>query len=120
MKYFSFKLFNLIVKVVRVPEDWCKGFITPVYKSGDPGNYRPLCVLSCLDFFLTNILNARLQNVLTRIKIIHVTQNGAIDKHRTTDHILTSLISKNVSSSSQRKICGCFVDFKKAYDLVWH
>ena len=38
------------------------------------------------------------------------------------DHILTlkTLIDKNVTQKSNKKIYACFVDFKKAFDSVWH
>jgi hypothetical protein len=38
------------------------------------------------------------------------------------DHIFTlkTLIDKNVTQKSNKKIYACFVDFKKAFDSVWH
>ena len=60
------KLFNLILKVGKVPVTMCKGLITPVHKKGDPSNpdnFRPICVLSCLCKFLTNLLNHRLASI---------------------------------------------------------
>ena len=64
----------------------------------------------------------RLQNVLKKCKIIHCAQTGFTEKYRTTDHIITlkSLISEHVLSVNRGRIYGCFVDFMKAYDAVWH
>ena len=64
----------------------------------------------------------RLQDVLKKCKIIHCAQIGFTEQHRTKDHIVTlkSLISKHISSVNRGRIYGCFVDFKKAYDSVWH
>ena len=45
------KLFNLILQSGKMPDIWCQGLITPIYKSGDksdPTNYRGICVSSCL------------------------------------------------------------------------
>ncbi|KAL9982766.1 hypothetical protein ACROYT_G004864 [Oculina patagonica] len=45
------KLFNLILRSGHMPDVWCQGLITPIYKSGDksdPTNYRGICVSSCL------------------------------------------------------------------------
>ena len=55
-------------------------------------------------------------------KIINPVQIGFVENHRTTDHIFTlkTVISKHVSATRQDKIYACFVDFKKAYDTVWH
>ena len=119
------KLFNLALTVGEVPNIWCKGLITPVFKNGDafnPENYRPICVLSCLCKFFTNALNIRLSESTKRCKIIDHVQIGFSENHRTTDHIFTlkSIIFKNVSNSTRGKVYSCFVDFKKAFDTVWH
>ena len=73
------KLFNLILKTGIVPRIWCKGSITLVHKKGDPSNpdnFRPICVLSCLSRFLTNILNSRLMDVCKKHNLIHASQIG--------------------------------------------
>ena len=55
-------------------------------------------------------------------KIKSPVQIGFVENYRTTDHIFTlkPVISKYVSATRQGKIYVCFVDFKKAYDTVWH
>ena len=76
---------------------------------------------SCLCKFFTNLLNSRLYTLM-KGKIINPVQIGFVENHRTTDHIFTlkMIISKHVSAMRQSKIYACFVDFKKAYDTVWH
>ena len=119
------KLFNLILKVRKVPVTWCKGLITPVHKKGDPSNpdnFRPICVLSCLCKFLTNVLNHRLASISKKEKLIHVTQIGFQEGCRTTDYIFSvkTLVDKHAIGKPRRKLYACFLDFKKAYDSVWH
>ena len=73
------KLFNLILKTGIVPRIWCKGLITPEHKNGDPSNpdnFRPICVLSCLCKFSTNILNSRLMDLCKKHNLIHALQIG--------------------------------------------
>ena len=43
-------------------------------------------------------------------------------KSRTTDHIfsLKTLCNKYVKGKKGGKVFVCFVDFKKAYDSIWH
>ena len=56
-------LLNSILISGKMPETWCRGLITPIYKSGDrsdPPNYRGICVSSCLGKLLCSILNQRL------------------------------------------------------------
>ena len=119
------KLFNLILKVGKVPVTWCKGLITPIHKKGDPSNpddFWPICVLSCLCKFLTNLLNHRLSSINKKEKLIHVTQIGFQDGYRTTDHIfsLKTLVDKHAIGKPRGKLYACFLDFKKAYDSAWH
>ena len=57
------RLFNLILQSGKMPDIWCQGLITPIYKSGDksdPTNYRVICVSSCLGKLFSSILNQRL------------------------------------------------------------
>ena len=44
-------MFNKLLTLGHVPEEWCCGLITPIYKKGsklDPDNYRTICVLIAL------------------------------------------------------------------------
>ena len=116
---------NFILKVGKVPVTWCKGLITLIHKKGDssnPDNFRPICVLSCLCKFLTNLLNHRLASISKKEKLIHVTQIGFQEGYRTTDHIFSfkTLVDKHAIGKPRRKLYVCFLDFKKAYDSVWH
>ena len=118
------KLFNLILRSGIFPIDWCEGLITPIFKSGDKkdaNNYRGICVSSCLGKLLCSILNRRLQAFVKTKKLLHPSQIGFLPGHRTADHVLTlrTLIDKHVNHRKE-PIYACFVDFKKAFDSVWH
>ena len=81
----------------------------------DPNNYRGICVSSCLGKLFCSILNDRIQPYLRNHKPIHKSQIGS-------DHLFTlkSLIDSHVTYSSRGKVFACFVDLKKAFDIVWH
>ena len=81
-----------------------------------------ICVLSCTCEFFCNTLNTRLTGSLTINNIIHKTQICFFENRRTSDHVFTlkSAIYKHVNTASRGRIHGCLVDFKKAYDSVWH
>ena len=53
--------------------------------------------------------------------ILHKSQIGFLANNRTADHVLTlrTLIDKYVHCHKE-KIYACFVDFRKAFDSVWH
>ena len=106
------------------PKTWCEGLISPIFKSGtltDPGNYRGICVSSCLGKFFCLILNQRLTDFVAENKILHPSEIGFLKENRTSDHIFTlrTLIDKYVHKHNS-KIYACFVDFRKAFDSVWH
>ena len=118
------KLFNLIFNSGFFPSTWCKGIISPIFKSGDkmdPGNYRGICVSSCLAKFFCIILNQRLTDFVLEKKILHPSQIGFLSNNRTSDHIFTlrTLIDKYVHKHNS-KLYTCFIDFRKAYDSIWH
>ena len=93
------KLFNLILQSGKMPDVWCQGLITPIYKSGDksdPTNYRGICVSSCLGKLFCSILNRRLHLYFEENKILHNSQIGFLPENRTADHVFTlrTLIDK--------------------------
>ena len=61
-------------------------------------------------------------NYTEQEKIIHHSQIGFMPGNRTADHILTlkTIHDKYVKQHSNEKIYACFVDFKKAFDSIWH
>lgn len=62
----------------------------------------------------TTILNTRLEKIFININLIDRNK-------RTSDHmfVLTSLIDKYTQSNS-KTLHTCFIDFRKAFDKVWH
>ena len=93
------KFFNIILKAGIYPNTWCEGLLTLIIKSGDksdPGNYRRICVSSCLEKFFSSIINQRLVDFLEKKKILHPSQIGFLKDNRTADHIfiLRTLIEK--------------------------
>ena len=76
---------------------------------------------SSLGKFFCSVLNDRLINFLKTKELLHPSQIGFIPGNRTADHIFTlkSLHDKYVNQNNE-KIYACFVDFKKAFDSVWH
>ena len=119
------KIFNTILKTGQFPSSSCEGLITPIFKSGnrlDPNNYRGICVSSSLGKLFCSILNKRLMTYVNENEIIHPCQIGFMPGNRTADHVLTlkTLHDKYVKQHNNGKIYACFVDFKKAFDSVWH
>lgn len=118
------QLLNLIFTKRIVPKDWCIGVINPIHKDGckeDPDNYRGICISSVFAKLLSTIMNKRLNKFLEDNKILHKSQIGFTLNNRTADHLhtLRSIVNKYVIDGNDR-IYTCFIDFRKAFDTVWH
>lgn len=118
------KLFNLCFSFSYYPEQWAKGYITPIFKSNDPcdpNNYRGITITSNLGKLFNTILNTRLDNFLSENNLIHPCQVGFTKHARTSDHcfIVKCLIDKYCNTKEGR-LYACFIDFHKAFDSVVH
>ena len=119
------RLLNFILETGIYPDSWCRGIITPIFKSGskvDPGNYRGICVAIGLGKVLCSLLNNRILKHLQLHNPIHKSQIGFQAGSRTSDHLFTlkTLIDSHVKAKSHGKISACFVGFRKAFDSTWH
>ena len=118
------KLFNLVLSTGLFPSIWCEGIITPIFEprdKTDTGNYRGICVSSCLGKFFSTTITDRLLEFVESRNILHPSQIGFLKANRMSNHIFTlrTLIEK-YCYQNKRKIYACFVDFRKAFDSVWH
>ena len=118
------RMINTIYSTNIVPKSWCLGIITPIHKEGpkdDPDNYRGICIGSALSKVLSTMMNDRLTDYAKENNMINKAQIGFEVKNRTSDHLLTvkSLVNKYVNDN-KGKLYVCFVDFRKAFDTVWH
>ena len=108
-----------------MPDVWCQGLnYNPNLQSwdkSDPTNYRGICVSSCLGKLFCFIWNRRLHLYFEENNILHNSQIGFLPENRTADHVFTlrTLIDKYVHYHKE-KVYACFVDFRKAFDSVWH
>ena len=125
MRKLLLRMINTIYSTNIVPKSWCLGIITPIHKEGpkdDPDNYRGICIGSALSKVLSTMMNERLTKYAKDNKMIDKSQIGFTSENRTSDHILTvkSLVNKYVQDKKKGKLYACYIDFRKAFDTVWH
>ena len=117
------QLFNLIFESGHIPNAWLEGTIIPLYKnkgsSLDPGNYRPITILSCLGKLFTSVLNRRLTTYLDQYNIIHENQAGFRKQYTTSDHLFTLQALIEILRKKKQKFFCAFIDFSQAFDKVW-
>ena len=75
---------------------------------------------SCLGKVFCSLLNNRILKHLHNP--IHKSQIGFQAGSQTSDHLFTlkTLIDTHVKAKSRGKIFACFIDFRKAFDSIWH
>ena len=115
-------LFNFIITHEYVPVFWGIGMIIPLYKSGeisDTNNYRGITINSCISKLFTLIMNIRLNDYVESHNILHYNQIGFRKGFRPADHVFTLKTMIDQAFNDKEELFVCFVDFKKAYDLVW-
>ena len=96
--------------------------MSPLHKSGEksePNNFRGISVSSCFGKLFNKILQKRLEKYRNNDKLISEVQGSGKKGSRTADHLLIVrfLIDKYVKIQG-KKLFACFVDLKKAYDMV--
>ena len=114
-------LFNCML-ASHFPERLSVGLITAVYKS-DSRNYRGITVGSVIAKLFAMILEQRIASWAEEHAVKAKGQTGFRKDFRTTDNIFTlrSLIDKQKQTRQKGKpgkLYCCFVDFKKAFDIV--
>ena len=118
------KLFNLLLHCEYFPDLWNISYQVPLFKDGDcydPNNFRGISITSCLGKIFNRTLNKRLQHKVEQEKKLHDSQAAYRTDHSTVDQIfiLKCLLNKYVQVQ-KKALYVCFVDFRKAFDNIWH
>jgi hypothetical protein len=114
------KLFTLTVKH-GFPKPWTQSLIFPIFKNGDrniPSNYRTIMI----SLILANLYGIVLEKKISLWLEIHGKRDKGQDKfriyHSIVDHLVTfRIIAKEFLNTKTNLFC-CFVDFRKAFDMV--
>ena len=117
------KIINECLESGKYPDCIKSASIKPLHKKNskfDPGNYRPISLLSNIGKIFEKILYERLTNFLENNKIFFQNQFGFRKKHNTTHAIiaLTEQIRKCLDKNEFA--VGVFIDLQKAFDTVDH
>ena len=123
--------FALIIKVIfdqslqtgKLPADWTKAKVMPVFKKGDKSlaaNYRPVSLTCILFKVLKHILASNIVKHLDGQSILYDLQHGFREK-RSCETQLIMLIEDLARSASVGKQTDIILfNFSKAFDKVNH
>ncbi|KAK3527916.1 hypothetical protein QTP86_011749 [Hemibagrus guttatus] len=115
---FLTSLFNRVLESERMPEEWRRSVLVPIFKNkGDVqscSNYRGIKLMSHTMKLWERVVEARLRKVVE----ICEQQYGFMPRKNTTDAIFALRILMEKYRDGQRELHCVFVDLEKAYDRV--
>ncbi|KAK3536039.1 hypothetical protein QTP70_025506 [Hemibagrus guttatus] len=115
---FLTSLFNRVLESERMPEEWRRSVLVPIFKNkGDVQscrNYRGIKLMSHTMKLWERVVEARLRKVVE----ICEQQYGFMPRKSTTDAIFALRILMEKYRDGQRELHCVFVDLEKAYDRV--
>ena len=119
------QIFNISLKVGKVPQYWNHAFVVPLHKSGKReliSNYRPisLCSIPCKMF--ERIMVKRLLEHSQKYGIIPDSQHGFLPKRYCTTQAVSLFYewAKILDRSTPPRIDAVLLDWAKAFDKVNH
>lgn len=116
-------IFNKILNEGICPRDWEECVIVPVFKKGDPhdpSNYRGIALINTFQKLFSKILARRLQVLNQEFNILKREQAGFIKSEECVSQAACLLESLQRRKIRQKDTFVCFLDLKKAYDMVPH
>jgi hypothetical protein len=109
---------NRIVRERRIPEDWQRSILVPIYKGkGDPlecGSYRAIKLLEHGMKILEKVLESRIRQIVELDEM----QFGFTPGRGTTDAIFIVRQLQEKFRAKGRPLYYAFVDLEKAYDRI--
>ncbi|KAK3517158.1 hypothetical protein QTP86_019099, partial [Hemibagrus guttatus] len=115
---FLANLFNRVLESERMPEEWRRSVLMPIFKNkGDVqscSNYRGIKLMSHTMKLWERVVEARLRKVVE----ICEQQYGFMPRKSTTDAIFALRILMEKYRDGQKELHCVFVDLEKAYDRV--
>ena len=116
-------IFNASIQQGKLPTDWKKAFVVPVFKKGshtDPSNYRPISLTCICCKIFEHIIVSSISQHASNHNIICNEQHGFLKNHSCETQLLETVNDLSASLNSNNQIDLLLLDFSKAFDKVSH
>ena len=119
-------LYNLCFQQTDYPDLLKIAKVIPLFKKTleeeklDPGNYRPISLLSAINKILEKIIYSRLITFINKHNILYKYQFGFRKIHSTTLALMDVVDKIRHNLAIGKKVAGVYIDFSKAFDTVNH
>ena len=118
--------FNLCIEKREYPDLLKIAKVIPLFKKSledernEPGNYRPISLLSAINKILEKIIHMRLTRFIVKNDILYKYQFGFRRSHSTTLALIDVVDNIRKNLHMGKKVAGVYIDFSKAFDTVNH
>ena len=116
-------VYNRVWEDGKLISSWKESQVIPIPKpkaSRDkPESYRPIALTACLCKLLERMIVNRLQWYLEMNGLLNPLQSGFRKQRSTTDHTIRLQDAIHKSISNGQHTLAIFLDFSKAFDMVW-
>ena len=117
------ELYNRIWETGLLPKEWKHSIVLPFVKPGkdpsSPDSYRPIALTSALCKIMERMITNRLNWFMESNKLFNPMQTGFRKNKSTLDHIMRLQSEVQNSINHGQYTAGVFLDFSKAYDMLW-
>lgn len=114
---------NTIWQAGTLPSMWKHAIINPILKNGkDPelvDSYRPIALTCAISKLMEKMVAKRLYWYLDFNSLINKNQSGFRKNYSTVDHAVRLKTEINYAITSGNITIAIFLDFSRAFDLVW-
>ena len=116
-------LINYSIRQGVFPDELKIAKIIPIFKSGNEqcvNNYRPISVLSFFSKIYEKVMANFWTNFLDANDLLYNSQFGFRHNHSTSHAIITLTEKISRALDTGKIVCGIFIDFRKAFDVIPH
>ena len=116
-------IFERSLETGKLPTDWCKAHVTPIYKKGEKSlasNYRPISLTCILCKVLEHILASNIVRHLDGQDLMYDLQHGFREKRSCETQLIMLVedLARNAGFGKQTDLI--LLGFSKAFDKVNH